>query len=249
MRLVLAGLFIAIAAPPRHPGARLAVNVPAGPEGVAQATIADAGSFTILQGGVRIGREVFTIQHAAPPDGGYVVEGAAVYITHRLVPVLRTDSAGTPLRYEVDEFVGDRRQAQLTLGVARGRGSERIQTRRGESATEFRVGLGACLLDDDVFAQYYFIARVMVHAQPLSAGRVLVVTLLVPRLGGTVTAPVSFIGDEHLDIGGQSRTAVHMRMDPVGGDPRDIWADAQGRLLRVAIPARGLVAMRDDVPS
>jgi hypothetical protein len=192
---------------------------------------------------------VFTIQQAPPPDPGYVVQGTAVYLTRRLIPVLRTDSAGAPLRYEVDEFVGDRRQAQLTLNVARGHGSERVQTRRGESAKEFRVGVGACLLDDDVFAQYYFIARALVHAQPSTPGPTLVVTLLVPRKGGTVAAAVSMIGNEHLDIAGQSRTAVHMRVDPAGGEPRDIWADAQGRLLRIAIPARGLVAVRDDVPS
>jgi hypothetical protein len=250
LRLVLAGLLMAIAAPPRRPGTlRPGAGMAVGRSAAAQAAVDDAGSFTILQAGVKVGREVFTIQQTPPPDGGYVVQGSAVYVTRRLVPVLRTDSAGTPLRYEVDEFVGERRQAQLTLNVARGRGSERTQTRGGESAKEFRVGVGARLLDDDVFAQYYFIARAMVLAQPLTPGRAMVMTLLVPRRGGTVAAPVSIIGNEHLDIGGQSRTAVHIRIDPPGGEPRDIWADIQGRLLRVAIPARGLVAVRDDVPS
>jgi hypothetical protein len=214
-----------------------------------QAEVADAGTFTIVQAGVKIGREVFTIHRMSPPDAGYVVDGAAVYVTRRLVPVLRTDSGGSPLRYEVDEFLGDRRQAQLTLSIARGRGSERVQTRRGESATEFRVGSGARLLDDDVFADYYFIARAMTRSRPRSAGQAIVVLLLVPKKGGTVMAPVSIIGDEHLDIAGQSLTAVHMRIDPAGGDPRDIWADGEGRVLRIAIPARGLVALRDDVPS
>lgn len=250
MRLVLAGLLVAIAAPPRRPERlRPAARVPISRAIPAQELVADAGSFTIVQAGVRIGREVFTIHRTLPPDPGYVADGAAIYATRRLVPVLRTDSAGSPLRYQVDEFVGDRRQAQLTLSVTRGRGSERLQTRRGEAANEFKVGTGARLLDDDVFAQYYFIARAMVHSQPLTAGPAVIVPLLVPREGGTLAAPVSIVGDEHLDIGGQSRTAVHMRMNPAGGEPRDIWADAEGRVLRVAIPARGLVALRDDVPS
>jgi hypothetical protein len=216
-----------------------------------QGSIADQGSFTVLQAGVKVAREVFTIREAPPPDVGYVLEGAVVYPARRVVPILRTDSGGTPIRYEVDEFAGDRRESQLTLSVTRGRGSERVQTRRGESATEFKVAQGTRLLDDDVFAQYYFIARATVRSQPHSSGPVqgMVVPLLVPQREGTVTAPVTVIGNERLDIAGQSRTAIHLRIVPSDGDVRDIWADAQGRLLRIAIPARGLVALRDDVPS
>jgi hypothetical protein len=216
--------------------------------GVQQATVADAGSFTVLQGGAKIGREVFTIRRLAPPDVGYLVEGAAVYPTRRLVPVLRTDSSGTPVRYEVEELVADRRQRQLTLQISRGHGSERVQTRQSESATEFKIGPDSRLIDDDLLAQYYFIARMAVRPQPLAEGHVVVVSLLVPRLAGTVAADVSVIGTEHLDIAGQSRAAVHLRIEPAGGPPRDVWADAEGRVLRISIPARGLLVSRDEVP-
>jgi hypothetical protein len=212
-----------------------------------QSSIADAGSFTVLQGGSKIGKEVFTIHRMPPPDAGYLVEGAAVYLTHRLVPILRTDSSGTPVRYELDEFVGDHRQRQLTLEVVRGRGSERVQTSRGESATEFLVAPGARLLDDDVFAQYYFIARASIAASHDPGGS-MVVPVLIPRRGGTVGAPIAILGDERVDVAGQSRDAVHLRIRGGEGEPRDVWADQEGRVLRVAIPARGIVALRDDVP-
>jgi len=208
----------------------------------------DAGSFTILRGGAKIGREVFTIRRTAAPDVGYLVEGAAVYPTRRLVPVLRTDSTGTPVRYEVEELVADRRQRQLTLQISRGHGSERVQTRQGESASEFKIEAGARLVDDDIFAQYYFIARTVMHLPPPRTGPALVVPLLIPRLAGTVAAPVSVVGDERLDIAGQSRAAMHLRVEPTGSEPRDVWADAEGRVLRVSIPGRGIVASRDDVP-
>lgn len=213
-----------------------------------QSTLADAGSFTVLQGGSKVGTEVFTIHRAPPPDGGYVVEGAAVYLTRRLVPVLRTDSSGTPVRYELDEFVDGHRQRQLTLQIVRGRGSERVQTSRGESATEFLVAPGARLLDADVFAQYYFIARAVI-ALSRDPGGPMVVPLLIPRRGGTLAAPVVIVGDERLDVAGQSRDAIHLRIRGADSDPQDIWADQEGRVLRVAVPARGLVALRDDQPS
>jgi hypothetical protein len=213
-----------------------------------QSTIADAGSFTVLEGGSKVGTEVFTIHQMLPPDAGYLIEGAAVYPTRRLVPSLRTDSSGAPVRYQLDEFVAQRRQRQLTLQIVRGRGSERVQTSRGESATEFLVGQGARLLDDDVFAQYYFIARAAIGSFH-DPGRSMVVPLLIPERGGTVAAAIVILGDESLDIAGQPREAVHLRIQTGDGDARDVWVDEEGRVLRVAIPARGLVALRDDLPS
>jgi hypothetical protein len=35
--------------------------------------------------------------------------------------------------------------------------------------------------------------------------------------------------------------------EPGGGD-RDLWVDASGRVLKVAIPGRGLVAQRNEPP-
>jgi hypothetical protein len=219
-----------------------------GTAGGQQATVADAGSFTILQGGAKIGREVFTIRLTTAPDVGYLAEGSAVYPTRRLLPVLRTDSSGAPLRYEVEEFVADRRQQQLTLQVTRGRGSERVQTRQGESASEFLVAPGARLLDDDIFAYYYFIARLVVPSRHLGTGQVLTLPLLMPRRASTTATPVTVLGDEQVEVAGVSRAAVHIRIGPAQGEVRELWADATGRVLRVSAPGRGTVAVRDDLP-
>jgi hypothetical protein len=212
-----------------------------------QGPVVDAGSFTVLQGGAKIGREVFTIRQAPAPDAGYLVEGAAVHPTRRLLPVLRTDSSGAPLRYEVEELVADRRQQQTTLQIVRGHGSERVQTRHGESASEFKVDPAARLLDDDIFAQYYFLVRAVL-ARHLGTGQVATVPLLIPSRAGTVVAPITIVGEESVEIAGASRAAVHLRIEPAGGQARDVWGDPQGRVLRVSIPARGLVVLRDDLP-
>ena len=215
----------------------------------AQDGTADAGSFSVLQGGVRIGREVFTIRETPPPDAGYVVEGTAVYPTRRLVPLLHTDSTGAPVRYEVESLVGDRRQEQLALEIVRGRGRERVQTRSGETASEFRIDPSARLLDDDVFAQYYFIVRAVVRPRRPGIGQVVVVPMLIPRRAGATPASISVVGDERIEIGGQTKSAIHLRIEPAAGAPCDVWADEVGRVLRVSIPTRGLVATRDELPA
>jgi hypothetical protein len=254
--VTLAALLTAVPGRGSAPPARAHTDVAVGPRPtsheavpVAQTAVTDAGSFTVLQAGAKVGREVFTIRKAPPPDAGYLTEGSVVFSTRRLVPALRTDSTGAPLRYDLDEFASDRRQRQLTLQIARGRGTEHVQTGRGESGTEFMVGPDARLLDDDVFAQYYFIARSIVRSDPHDAGQRRVVSVLIPRRGGTVVAAVTVVGDERLDIGGQTRPAIHIRIELAADDVRDIWADAEGRVLRIAIPARRLVALRDDVPA
>ena len=218
-------------------------------EASGQPAATDAGSFSVLQGGVRVGREVFTIRKTPPPEDGYVVDGTAVYPTRRLVPLLHTDSAGVPVRYEIESFLGDRRQEQLTLEIMRGRGSERVLTRSGESASEFRMAPTARLLDDDVFSQYYFIVRAVVRPRRPGPGQVVVVPMLIPRRAGTTSASISVVGQEPIEIAGQTRSAIHLRIEPAAGAVRDVWADEEGRVLRIAIPTRGLVATRDELPA
>ena len=75
----------------------------------AQVKVLDEGSFTITDRGARIGREEFRIRLTPGPQGGLVVASATVaYDERRLVPILRTDSAGTPLEYMVEQRRGTR---------------------------------------------------------------------------------------------------------------------------------------------
>jgi len=58
----------------------------------------------------------------------------------------------------------------------------------------------------------------------------------------------SVVGEEQIQIGRHDLVAIHVRSTVSGGDPTDIWIDKAGRLLKVAIPAKGIVAVRDDPP-
>jgi hypothetical protein len=139
----------------------------------------------------------------------------------------------------VETRVGPERQQLLSGQVQRGRFSARTQTPRGMSAREYIVADGALILDDDIFHQYFFVAR---------ADRSGTVPVVVPRRNVQVAMQVETKGFERLTIGGTPIEARRLVVIEPNGETRGVWVDGQGRVLRVAIPARGVVAQRDDPP-
>jgi hypothetical protein len=214
---------------------------------VGQPSAIDAGTFTVVRGTAKIGREEFTIRRAPDPDDGFILSGTAVYADRRLTPTLATDSAGAPLRYQVEIRSAERRQELLTLQIVRGHASQRTQTPHGESATEFRVADGARLLDDDVYNQYYLIARAVMSGRSPTPGLSEAIRTVVPHLSSQSLERITVVGDDSVMVGGHLLDATRLRLTAPTVD-REIWADALGRILKVAIPARDLVATRDDAP-
>lgn len=205
-----------------------------------QVTTVDEGSFTISRNGQTVGREEFTIR-STPGAGGahFVARGTVSYTDRRLAPALSADSAGAPLQYQVEVKSGTETEEMLSGKVGRGRFSARIQTPKGESAREYIVADGALIIDDDVFHQYFFLAR---------ADRAGTVPVVVPRRNVQLSMQVSQQGDEQLSIGGRVLPGRRLLLTEPGGATRDVWVDARGRVLKVSIPARGVVAVRDDPP-
>ena len=224
-------------------------TVPDSAERTAQATATiDAGSFTVVRGTAKIGREEFTIRRSAPPDDGFIVSGTSVYADRRITPTLGTDSAGAPQRYQVEVRSGEHRQELLSLQIIRGRASQHTQSGHGESATEFRVANDARLLDDDVFNQYYFIARRVMGDRTPATGTTVTIPTVVPHRSEELAFRVTVVGDDSVMIGGRLLGATRLHIaPPIGGD-RELWVDPLGRVLRVSVPGRELVATRDDVP-
>jgi hypothetical protein len=206
----------------------------------AQVAVVDEGSFTISHQGTRIGREEFAIRRTPNPGGDVLVANATVvYTDRRLSPALQTDAAGAPLRYQVEVSAGADVQERLQGRVGRGRFSAQLRTPRGESAREYVVADGALILDDDVFHQYYFVAR---------AGRTGAVPVVVPRRNVQVTMRVENEGADVVAIGGSRVPATRYVMTEPDGATRGIWVDAEGRVLKVTLDARGITATRDDPP-
>jgi hypothetical protein len=153
---------------------------------------------------------------------------------------MRADSAGVPSRYVIEVKEGQSVEERVDGSVFRGRVSARLKNSRGESANEFVVSPGALVIDDDVFHQYYFITRRQSPVGPVS--------VIVPRRNTQVTIRVADGGTEKLTIGGSTLDARRFTIADPGGTNREVWADTAGRLLKVAIPSKGVVALRDDPP-
>ena len=110
----------------------------------------------------------------------------------------------------------------------------------GESTHEYFVPSGVVVLDDDVIHQLYFVT--------LKGRRSGSLTLLAPRTGAQAVASLENQGAASVEIGGSSIAAAHFVLSAAGFSRRDFWIDSAGRVLRAAIPDRGLVAQRDELP-
>lgn len=207
----------------------------------AQVTTVDEGSFTIVRGGASAGREEFSIRRTpGSANAVYVASATVSYDDRRLSPALRADTDGSPLAYQVEVRIGSEVQERFTGQVGRGRFSAQTKTPRGESTKEYVVSDGALILDDDVFHQYFFVAQ--------GRRRSGSVPVVIPRRNTQVTMSVQERGAEQVTIGGRPLEARHLVLNEPGGGQRDVWVDAQNRVLKVSIPARGVVATRDDPP-
>jgi hypothetical protein len=100
------------------------------------------------------------------------------------------------------------------------------------------VSRGALILDDDVFHQHFFV--------PL-AQRSGAITVVVPRRNAQLSGRVEERGRDKVRVDGRDVSAVHFVVTLPDG-ARDLWFDDGGRLLKVAVPARGLIALREELP-
>jgi hypothetical protein len=207
----------------------------------AQVITLDEGTFTITRNGSPVGRESFTIRSSPGGTAGPVVQARATvsYDDRRLTPILKADSIGSPTEYQLEVRAGANASEVLKGVIRRGRFSATMQTPRGENLKEYVVSEGALVLDEDVFHQYYFLAR---------GGRTGSVPVVVPHRNVQVVMRMEDRGPASVTVGGQSIAGrAYVLVEP-GGANREIWVDTQGRVLKVAIPARGIVAIRDEPP-
>ena len=205
----------------------------------AQATTVDEGRFVITRAGQRIGTEDFTIRSMGGPDrNSFMAKASIVYDDVQLSPALRADQDGSPLAYQIEVKAGAELRERLSGQLGRGRFSARVRTPRGESAKEYIVSDGALVLDDEVFHQYYFLARAELGT----------VAVVIPRRNTQVAMRVESQGKESISIGGTGVDSRHLVILEPGGARRHVWIDQQRRVLKVMLEESGITAIRDELP-
>jgi hypothetical protein len=72
--------------------------------------------------------------------------------------------------------------------------------------------------------------------------------VLVARHLAYDTVTVSVVDTGTVETGNGSVAARHLTVTTTTGTTTDVWVDEAGRVLRVSVPARGFVALRDEPP-
>lgn len=203
--------------------------------------LVDVGSFTITVDGRTLGRESFRLTATTRGDQTvYLATSDITYGDRSIEPRLTTDGSGTAVEYQVRVRSGDTEESWKG-GITRNRLIAEIVGKRGTAAREQAVPARIVIVDDDVMFQHWVLG-LRVSEQRVS--------VLVPRRDNArATWTVSVVGEERLRIGTEDIASTHLRATGVGGDVREVWLDRSGRLLKVSIPSRSLLAVRDDPPA
>lgn len=207
----------------------------------AQVRVLDEGSFTILRGDTRVGREDFSIRATADAAGPLAAQGTVAIDSRRLQPALGATASGAPVSYQLEIREGRDVTARWALQIGGGRAVSRQRSASGEASTEFPAPAAAVLFDDQVAHHAWFVLR-----RSLS-GRVAVIR---PRDGLSGALQVTGGEPDSVLIGGRPQAARRFVLTPDWESaPRDVWLDASGRLLQVRGGPLGLRYVRDEVPS
>ncbi|MGH7470607.1 MAG: hypothetical protein ACRENP_21890, partial [Longimicrobiales bacterium] len=144
-----------------------------------------------------------------------------------------------PAAYQVT--VSGASKEQIAGKVVGGRFSATILSSAGEEMREYLAGEGAVVADEGVAHHYYFLAQ-RVGSEGAQ------VPVIIPRRSQQVMVRVSMRGSESIAVGADNVNARRLLLAVPGGPERHLWVDAQGRVLRLEIPARNLVAARIALP-
>lgn len=206
----------------------------------------DEGSFTIVVRGQRVGREQFSVHQLKGADGTALeLRAESATGDRRTAMRLEADSAGTPMRYTLEERQGTEQTLRLGGQRVRGRFTTLARSLTGEAAREYLLRPGAVVVEEDGLIQHALFVR-----QPLRMpGDGVTRPSLTPAANsqGAVHIVLESIADT-VTIAGGRRMAQRWRVVTASSEVRLVWADPDGHLLRISIPARGLDARRDDVP-
>lgn len=205
-----------------------------------QVTVVEEGTFSLLQRGVRVGREDFSIRRVQSSSGTTMIAQANVTTGEvRRTVVLSVDSAGFPLRYS-HETLQAGRSAEIATGESRGSlWSGRTVSLLGESAREFRLPPGTLAGDEDIAHQVWFLLRFRTEG-PMAR--------LAPRAFALQPLLLAPSGSELLRFGTVDVAAQRWAIRSGDQVVQELWTDSRGRLLRVRFPALDLDAVRDDIP-
>lgn len=203
--------------------------------------LVDEGSFVLYLDGKRVGREQFSIRRSPAAAGVIVARSTITFDGRRIESMVRTDTAGQPLEFSVEDFQDGRLESRVTGGLVGTRFVQRTSVGSAQTEKELRLAPGTVMADRESVYQYYFVTRARSDAR---------IQLLFPRRLQRDSVSITVRSEnQDVELGNGKVVARHLIVTDAAGIATDVWLDAQGRVLRVAVQSRGFVAVRDAPPA
>ena len=214
----------------------------------------DEGTLMVREDTAEIAREAFRLTAARAGTGGRET-GAGADTRWKLATTIRYDRSrpvvvldpivelgpdSNPVSLEYT--VADPREPLRILGqLTHGRFVVRLLGRRTERAREFPAVPPTVIVDDSVFALYLPVAW-------QGRERPVTVTAIVPRSGRREVLAVQDLGVESTTLNRSPASLRHVTVTGGENGLVHLWLGGDGRLARVEIPSRRLVAERVPAP-
>jgi hypothetical protein len=197
----------------------------------------DTATFTILGAGSAVATETVTFTRNA--DRGFTLT-ITFSGTRRMTSTLTTDSLGVPIAYQHHGAGGQAVEKRRLLKKDSSGALFLVEeSSRNPPLSPFRMAPNALLFDEGGMAQHWFLG---LGAAPRE------VAFILPASGRPT------LRREQLSDAGQDSVLIDRTWVPArhrvlgsGGTRREVWIDAEGRLLKVLAPP-DLVAVRTTQP-
>ena len=217
----------------------LAVLLAGGPSALAGHEYLDRGAFIITRGGTETGRVEYAVRSTT---GGLQTVATTRTPAREIQYVLETDRNLAPLTYQSIESSGGRVTRRVSAQVSGARFSARASNDAGDVARELPVRPPFAILGDDDFTVFYFIPR---PEAGVTSTLNLVRTRDLSATTGTVTGGV----EDTVTVASRPVAARRFELRLADGEVRQFWMTPAGSLVRVALPAAGLIATRAEAPA
>lgn len=202
----------------------------------------DSGQFEIRSGGRVVGTETFAIRlqgEEYQAVGRLTLEESGDDL-RSLELGLSCDAGFVPRRYELRVLEGRPTSRAVSRSGRRLRLTS--STEEGERLQEFLADPDVLLLERGVAHHFFFLVRRLADRSQAAGATGL--RALVPAQGEVLEVIVNETARDSIRLGNQTVAATRFGLE-LGEEAAVVWADpADGRILRVAFPARGWTATR-----
>lgn len=224
-----------------RPWALLGAALAAAPTRAVAQEFADRGVFVIERGSAETGRVEFALRRTAG-KGGLLLVSATRTPAHDLDVALELSRDSVPVSFQQTETAGGRVVRRVSATVSGRRFSGRASSAESEVARELPVSPPLVIMGDEDYAAFAFLPR------PDSGATRTVTVVSTADLTGRNALVDGGVADS-VRIRGRALPCRRFALHFPDGEERRFWIGADGRLLRVEIPASGILATRAEPPS